>query len=219
VADRMGDLLAELYETILVTVRHRADRDLARPTRTEWTVRELLFHQLLDAQRTLVALASPTDERPDVDSVSYWQPFFPDSEWNEPHATFVRVSASAYATGEGLVEHFALIAGGAGRAVGAADAGAHVQTQGHVITVADLTSTLVVEATVHLLDLTVHLAAAPTPPAAALAETRRVLEGLHGAALPTSWDDTEAALKGTGRIPLDDADRIELGAAWRPLLG
>ena len=73
-------------------------------------------------------------------------------------------------------------------------------TQGHVLTVADLASDLVVEATVHLLDLTVDLDGAPDPPPAALAEARRVLEGLHGAPLPARWDDTEAVLEGTGRV-------------------
>ena len=222
-AETMSDLLAELYAAVVDSVRGRPESDLVRPTRTEWTVRELLFHQLLDAQRALVAAASPTDESPDVDSVSYWRPFVPDSEWNAPHAQFVRVSASAYSSGAALVDHFATIVGGASRAVAMADPAARVRTQGHVLTVADLTSTLVVEATVHLLDLTVDLPGSAAPSAAALAETRRVLEALqrqsHGGSLPSSWDDTEAALKGTGRLQLTEAERGELGAGWRPLLG
>jgi hypothetical protein len=217
----LGHLLAELYDAMVSAVRDRDEADLTRPTRTEWTVRELVFHQLLDAQRTLVAMASPTDRAADVDAVSYWRPFQPDAEWNAPHAQFVRVSASAYSSGSALVEHFATIAGAAKRAVRAGDPAARVKTQGHVLTVADLTSSLVVEATVHLLDLTVDLPAAPSPSAAALAETRGVLEGLFGGPLPARWGDTEAVLKGTGRVPLDDADRIELGAraAELPLLG
>jgi mycothiol maleylpyruvate isomerase-like protein len=219
VSDAMSDLLAELYDAALAAARDRPESDLARPTRTEWTVRELLFHQLLDAQRTLVALASPTDEPADVDSVSYWRPFFPDSDWNAPHADLVRVAASAYPTGAELLDHFASTTGAAARAVAAAGAASRVRTQGHVITVADLASTLVVEATTHLLDLTVDLEGAPRPPAAAVAEARRVLEALHGGALPDWWDDIEAVLKGAGRLPLDDADRVELGDDWRPLLG
>ncbi len=219
----LSDVLAGLYDAVLASVRGRPESDLARPTRTEWTVRELLFHQMLDAQRTLVALATPTDEPPDVDRVSYWQPFFPDSEWNAPHAQFVRVSASAYVTGEALVDHVALVAGGAARAVGRAEPDARVQTQGHVLTVAELTSTLVVEATVHLLDLTVELPGSTAPSAAALAETRGVLEALqeqgHGGSLPSSWDDTTAVLKGTGRLDPTDEERRLLGEAWRPLLG
>jgi hypothetical protein len=217
----LGHLLAELYDAMVSAVRDRDEADLTRPTRTEWTVRELVFHQLLDAQRTLVAMASPTDRAADVDAVSYWRPFQPDAEWNAPHAQFVRVSASAYSSGSALVEHFATIAGAAKRAVLAGNPAARVKTQGHVLTVADLTSSLVVEATVHLLDLTVDLPAAPSPSAAALAATRGVLEGLFGGPLPARWGDTEAVLKGTGRVPLDDADRIELGAraGELPLLG
>jgi len=89
----------------------------------------------------------------------------------------------------------------------------------HLISVADLASTLVVEATTHLLDLTVDLAGAPAPAPAALTEGRRVLEGLNGGPLPAAWDDTEAVLKGTGRTPLYDDERGELGEDWRPLLG
>jgi hypothetical protein len=214
-------LLAELYAAEAAAVRDRPEADLGRPTRTEWTVRELLFHQLLDAQRTLVALASPAaaGEEPDVDSVSYWRPFFPDSDWNAPHADFVRVAASAYSSGAVLLDHFTTTTEASARAVAAADPASLVHTQGHVISVADLASSLVVEATTHLLDLTVDLAGAPSPPPEALAEARRVLEGLNGGPLPAAWADIEAVLKGTGRTPLADDEYAELGPEWRPLLG
>jgi hypothetical protein len=210
VTTSLPGLLSELYAAEVGAVRDRPEADLERPTRTEWTVRELLFHQLLDAQRTLVALASPAaaGEEPDVDSVSYWRPFTPDSEWNDPHADFVRVAASAYPSGAVLVDHFATTTEAAARAVAAADPASLVRTQGHVISVVDLTSTLVVEATVHILDLTVDLEGAPAPPVAALAEARRVLEGLERGPLPPEWDDAEAVLRGTGRLP-----------GWRALLG
>ena len=217
----MPELLTELYAAEAAAVRDRPEEDWARPTRTAWTVRELLFHQLLDAQRTLVAMASPAapDEAPDVDSVSYWRPFFPDAEWNVPHAEFVRVAASAYPSSAVLLDHFSTTTEASGRAVAAADPGVRVRTQGHVLTVADLASTLVVEATTHLLDLTVDLAGAAAPPPAALAEARRVLEALHGGPLPRRWDDTDAVVKGTGRTALSTEDRAELGGDWRPLLG
>lgn len=217
----MPELLAELYVAERAAVAGLREADYSRPTRTAWTVRELLFHQLLDAQRTLVALASPAepDEPPDVDAVTYWTPFKPDAEWNDAHARFVRVAASAYSSGAALVDHFVTTTEASARAVAMTGQDARVRTQGHVITVADLASTLVVEATTHLLDFTVDLEGAPAPPPAALAEARRVLEGLHGGPLPHGWDDTAAVLKGTGRVPLSDADRDELGAGWRPLLG
>jgi hypothetical protein len=86
-----------------------------------------------------------------------------------------------------------------------------VATQGHVLSVADFVATLVIEATVHYLDLTVDLPSFPGPDPAPLALVRRVLTGLLGAPLPDSWDDTTAALKGTGREPLTDTDRQALG--------
>lgn len=71
------------------------------------------------------------------------------------------------------------------------------------------------EAAVHYLDLTVFLAGAPAPDPVSLGLVRRVLDGLAGAALPGGWDDVTCALKGTGRLPLTDADRADLG----PLAG
>ncbi|MCW2584373.1 MAG: hypothetical protein JWQ53_3163 [Klenkia sp.] len=61
----------------------------------------------------------------------------------------------------------------------------------------------------------------PGPVAGPVAEVRRVLVGLHGGPFPASWDDRTAALRGTGRAPLDDADRAALGAAAGrfPLVG
>ena len=85
---------------------------------------------------------------------------------------------------------------------------------------ADFLSTLTVEAAVHHLDLVLRLDR-PGPAAGALAEVRRVLEGLAGSALPSRWDDVTAARRGTGREPLTDDDRAELGtaAAAFPLFG
>ena len=61
----------------------------------------------------------------------------------------------------------------------------------------------------------------PGPAAGPLAEVRRVLDGLLGRPLPESWDDVTAARRGTGREPLTDDDRAELGsaAAAFPLFG
>jgi hypothetical protein len=77
--------------------------------------------------------------------------------------------------------------------------------------VADFAATLAVEAAVHYLDLTVALPGSPAPEPASLALVRRVLDGLLGVPVPASWDDVTAALKGTGREPLTEADRRALG--------
>lgn len=80
--------------------------------------------------------------------------------------------------------------------------------------------TLIVEATIHYLDLTLNLPAPPAP-ASALLHVRNVLDGLLGTELTLDWDDVEYALKGTGRVALTAADRDHLGdlALKIPLLG
>lgn len=86
-------------------------------------------------------------------------------------------------------------------------------TQGHTLPTVGFTATLVVEAAIHYLDMTVALATAPEPDPAPLALVRRVLDQLAGSALPASWDDATRALKGTGRLPISPADRSALGPA------
>jgi hypothetical protein len=67
-------------------------------------------------------------------------------------------------------------------------------------------------AAVHHLDLVLRLDR-PGPAAGPLGEVRRVLEGLLGRALPGGWDDVTAARRGTGREPLTEEDRTDLGPA------
>jgi hypothetical protein len=180
-------------------------------------VTDVLYHQLLDAQRALVAFATPVTEPADRDDVSYWAAFAPeDGEAGEraragaaAHARFVRVAASAYSPGS-LARVWSETAAAVCRAARACRAPA-VATQGYVLRPADFTATLAVETAVHYLDLTVSLPSAPPPGAASLVLVRRVLEGLLGSPLPASWDDVSAAVKGTGRAALTDEDRALLG--------
>lgn len=204
------DLLTPTYAAVSAAVSDLDDPGFARPTLIgAWTVRDLLFHQLLDPQRALVALASPAAGPADVDAVTYWDSFHPDRRDDDDadHAAYVRRAAAAYAGPGGLVEQWRETSTAAARAVAAADADARVRTQGHTISVADLASTLVVEATVHLLDLDLPVA----PPAAALAHTRGVVEAAYGGPLPGTWDDREAVLRATGRLPADDPRLPVLG--------
>src|SRR4051812_14046724 len=176
----MATLLGEVYGAFTDTVSALDDSDLERPTRAAaWNVRQLVFHQLLDAQRALVALASPAAGKPDVDEVTYWRPFRPSQgDGGAAHARFVIRAADAFDSPRGLVEWWATTSTAAARAAATADPTAAVSTQGHVIAVADLLSTLVVEATVHLLDATLEVPG--RPPVAALAHTRRILQRLYG---------------------------------------
>lgn len=217
---RWSTVLGRAYHATTRVVAALADDDFARGTRTAWTVRELLLHQLLDAQRSLVALASPTEAPADVDDVTYWDAFQPSAgDGGAEHARFVRVAASAYATPASLVGPWTTTSAAVARAAAAIAPDTRVATQGHVITADHLASTLVVEATVHLLDLTVEVAGEPDPDA--LTRTRGVLERRQGAPFPPSWSDTTAILTSTGRRPLTAADRTDAGTLadrW-PLLG
>lgn len=218
----MKELLAEAYGSTTGTAQALADQDFECRTWTEaWTVRELLFHQLLDAQRALVALATPMSEPADVDEVTYWRPFRPsEGDGGAAHALFVQRAAAAYEQLRLLVEHWWATADAVVRAAAAPDPGSRVATQGHVITVRDLCSTLVVEACVHLLDLVRELDGGG-PTVAVLAHTRGVLGRLYGGPLPPVWDDGECVLKATGRVPLTDGDRAALGVGvdLLPVLG
>lgn len=210
-------LLVQVYDGLTACVRGLGEEELRGPTRTDWTVAELLLHLLLDAQRVLVSLATPADQAPDTDAVSYWHDWNPAQGDGGAHTRFVRVAASAYSSPRVLVEHWTETAAAAGRAALAAPVDDVLETQGHRLALPDLLSTFVVEGAVHHLDLMTDV---PVP-AAALTEVRRVLDGLLRGRPPADWSDEDYALKGTGRVPLTDEDRAVLGplADRFPLLG
>jgi hypothetical protein len=108
-------------------------------------------------------------------------------------------------------------------AVALAEKGRRIETQGHVLRATDFAATLVVEATVHHLDLTVELPDAPEPDPEGLQVTARTLDGLFGPEAwdVIGWDTTTYVLKATGRLPLDEDDLDMLGpsALRLPLLG
>ena len=210
------DALDAVYQNVTAVAGGLGEADLMRPSRCAgWAVADVLYHELLDARRALRTFASPADRPPDRDDVSYWTDYAPDGDpadharESAAHARYVRIAAAAYPPGA-LAWEWSETSAAACRAGRACEHPA-VTTQGHVLTVADFAATLAVEAAVHYLDLTVALPGAPAPEPASLALVRRVLAGLLGAPLPAAWDDVTAALKGTGRDPLTEADRQALG--------
>jgi hypothetical protein len=219
------DALDAVYQKVTALAGGLNEVDLMRPSRCAgWAVTDVLYHQLLDARRALRTFATPADGPADRDDVSYWRAYTPDGEGSAQaeaaaHARYVRVAASAYPPGW-LAWEWSETAGAASRAARACGHAA-VATQGHVLSVADFTATLAVEAAVHYLDMTVSLPGAAAPDPASLALVRRVLTGLLGSPLPASWDDVTAALRGTGREALTEADRAALGpgAVRFPLFG
>jgi uncharacterized protein (TIGR03083 family) len=204
--------LAAAYRGVTAFVADLNDDGFPRATRCGgWSVQDLLFHLLLDVQRALVVLARPCADRADTDAVSYWRPYgaaAPSAA--ERHAAYVRRAARAYASPSGLVAQWIDTAEAAVAVVAASNPRATVRTQGHVMTTGDFAQTLVVEATLHLLDLQPAGLVDP-PPADALTLTRRTLERLLEAPPPSSWDDVTTALRLTGREPLSADDRAALG--------
>ncbi len=195
------------------------EQDAWQPTRCAgWAVRDLLVHLLGDAQRGLVALATPAAGPADRDALTYWAdaPGGRDPDFRELRAQ--RTIASAWGLGP-LSRTF----GDTSRAVvtlaGRASPDAPVAAGDHVMRVDDLVTTLAVEAAVHHLDLVVALGR-PGPRAEPLALVRHTLDGLLGRPAPTEWSDEWWALVGTGREPPGGRERRELGAdaALLPLL-
>jgi hypothetical protein len=181
---------------------------------------DLAYHLVGDARRALVALATPAGGPLDTTAVDYWRPFRPSRPGDADGLWPTRAAASLMGGFDVVRRAHAEAAEAVLVAADRADLDAVVRTQTSVLTVADLVSTLVVEAAVHHLDIVAGLDR-PGPAAAPLAEVRRVLEGLYGGLLPTDWDDASLARWGTGREPLAGAARAELGGGAErfPLFG
>jgi Mycothiol maleylpyruvate isomerase N-terminal domain len=215
------DSLRAAYGELLAHIDALDDEAAWRPTGCAgWTVRDLVFHLLTDAQRALVALGTPADGAADVDAVSYWRAWQPGTPGAQAGRRAIRIMASVWTSTSALTALYGETARAVLVQAARADGSALVATQGHVLTVDDLLATLAVEAAVHHLDL-VTFSDRPGPGAQSLALVRQTLDGLLGHPAPISWDDARYVLIGTGRAPLSDAERAVLGAdeAKLPLFG
>jgi hypothetical protein len=214
-------LLGEVYEATTTVVSGIDEASFGRRTRTElWSVKDLLFHQMCDAQRALIVVTTTPEGPADTTAVSYWSAWQPGQPGAEAHARYAAKAAAAYGGSQSLVEQWTETSRAAVRAARHRGPAGTLATQGHVLTPADFVHTLAVEGVVHHLDLTLEV---PSPglPDAAYELVVEVLTGLLGTDLPPAWSAEEAVLKGTGRRPLDDQDRESLGAAAErfPLFG
>jgi uncharacterized protein (TIGR03083 family) len=210
------------YSATTQVVSGIQEPDFGRASRCAgWTVRDVLYHQLLDAQRALIAFSTPSARAPTTDFVEYWTRYKPGMPGAAEHAAFVRRAARAFRTAADLVEWWTETSHAAVNAASHPQRSRIVETQGLAIGVTDLIATLAVEAALHHLDLTLELPGVPTPPNAALRLVRQTLDGLLGIELPLDWDDATYALKGTGRLPLDARESSTRGwhAERFPLLG
>lgn len=210
------DALDRAYGGVSALTERLSRHDLLAATRCHgWVVADVLFHLLCDAQRALVTLATPVAGPPDRDAVTYWPGFAAEADDPTPAAWWVRRSASAFRDGSGAATLWLETAPAAVRLAARADPDGCVATQGHVLAVPDFLATLVTEAVIHHLDLTVQLTGMPAPDPVAVALTERTLDGLLGPATrrPAAWTSEEYLLKATGRVALSEADRQSLGPA------
>lgn len=211
--------LRAAYDALAHVVRQVGDDESWRPTGClGWAVRDLTHHCLGDAQRALVALHTPTRDPVDRDAVTYWGDWAPDGAGAAQGRRQTRVAASMFLLWGPLQELYVETAEAVVHAAGGADPAARVRTQGHVLTVEALLSTLCVEASIHHLDLVRHLPWAVGPTGSGLAEARRVVEGLLGPA-EVGWSDERAVLVATGRArpTADEARRLGARAQRLPL--
>ncbi len=209
------EIAAAQIDTAGEVVAALSDADLVAPTAcTGWLAAHLLVHMRVGLAETTGSFAEPTgpDEPADRDYVSYWR------DWPaavEP-VTFATVRwhwamGSAYSVASEFRRHFtdtARAAAGVSRQA----PGGRYRFQEHVMEAEDILAMWTVELVVHHLDLIAFLPGRYGPLPAALTLTARTLDGLLGITQrPPSWDEITYVLKGTGRVPLDDADREALG--------
>lgn len=180
-----------------------------------WTNADLVFHMLLDAQRALVTFHSPGKGPATKDFVSYWNDFQASEESARAHARLVRISSAAHSEATVIASRWHDTAMAAVRNAQDASEDDLVTTQGHVLSIPDFIASLVVEATIHHLDLVANLDTRSSPSASGLGITSRTLDGLLQAPRPDGWDEVTYALKATGRRPLTEPERAALGNAAR----
>lgn len=182
-----------------------------------WRTADLVQYLSLQAQELLVALATPAETPPAADSLSWWAPTdaFPTGGSDEG-ALLARL-ADAQGGPVRSREHSSTAA--ADRAALLAHPDLRVAAAERILTVRDLLGALVLEVTLHHLDLHAPLPdVAPSspmsPPADALTGSRDMVERRLRHRLPARWADADALRVATGRrapTAAEHADLEELG--------
>ena len=88
---KMLDALDAVYGNVTAVAGGLGEPDLMRPSRCAgWAVADVLYHELLDARRALRTFASPADQPPDCDDVSYWTDYAPGNDGASGGGTYTR---------------------------------------------------------------------------------------------------------------------------------
>ena len=191
---------ADSVEALLRAVAELSEYDLLGSSRCHgWSRLDVVVHVIAGWQEMLGGLVSPVASAPTVDAASYWTAFSADFGDDDPVATLMsqRRRTAPYARPADAVAQLRDVAEAVLRGVRSLP-NAHLRWQGHVFTAGDYLAVWAVEDVVHHLDLLVTEPA----PASALGLARASIEALAGAPLPASWNDVDATLIGTGRVPV-----------------
>jgi uncharacterized protein (TIGR03083 family) len=216
------EISAAQAEALAAVVHGMTDAGLAAPTRCAgWLAAHLLAHVQLGLAEQAASFAERAEpgQAADRDCVSYWRDWPPSAE--PPGYADVRfywATSSAYATADGLRRHFTDSARAAAGTSRSAPSGLF-RFQGHVMAAEDILAMWTTELVIHQLDLSTD---SPGPAPEALAIAVATLDGLLGGdERPPGWDDVTYVMKGTGRTPLDEAERSRLGerASHYPAFG
>jgi len=209
--DRVRVLLGDELALIDQVAAGLSDAELIAATAcVGWRAADVVVHLRMSAEAILAGMASPTTAAVDRDAVSYWRDWTPGAPPGFGDVRSTWAMAAAYSQGKWLLAHFHDMCAAAERAARGAPAG-RVSFQGHVLAVEDFLAMWTVEFTLHHLDLLVGLPALPAPAPEAIELVAATLDGLLEAQRPASWDTETYVRKGTGREPLDDAERSRLG--------
>lgn len=168
-----------------------------------WSALDLVVHVRMGLQEMAIGTATVTEDWPDHDAASYWASH-PDSRDDDPvpHILWLRRVASAYGRPSTAVGHLKDVATTATAALRSMPE-RQVEFQGKRMRSGDFLATWVVELAVHQLDLGID---GHEP--CGLGWTRRTLEAIAEADLPSGLDDRSAVLVGLGRVPAPTGTRL-----------
>lgn len=201
----------ESVDAFLAAVGSLDELDLLGASRCHgWSRLEVVVHVVAGWHEMLGGMVSRVEGAPTVDAASYWPAFAADEQTDDPVPVLMaqRRRAVAHARPASAVAQLRDVGAAVRRGVVDLREGPCLW-QGHVFTAGDFLAVWAVEHVVHQLDLLVDVPA----PASALTLVRRTVETLAGGPLPEDWTDEDAALVGTGRLPVPEgagaaADRL-----------